>query len=224
MFRELICLVASVAVLETGLIPPYRALGNPSNISKASVAACRIEQFGVTNALWDIVYQAHVAIGVEAVVDYKTEPTINIDFPGGTLGQLLDRLISQTPQYRWIEDDGIIHVLWHGAHLPIANVVMFYPGVQDKTRLEIWEDLAARPELKAWLEANHCSRQEILGGGGLFTPGDKSRTRDVRISIDGGSITLAQLLDQVAIKSGKNYWSIVQSPASKPCQVSINVL
>jgi hypothetical protein len=33
-------------------------------------------------------------------------------------------------------------------------------------------------------------------------------------------MTLAQLLDQVAVKSGVNYWAILQTPG-KPYQVSI---
>jgi len=206
----------AVAVLQICQTPPYGTLGKASRISDKHVAACHIEQFGVDNTVREIADLAHVPIGVESVFDPKTEPKIKIHFRGGRLANLLDRLVSQAPEYRWTEDDGIIHVLWHGAHLPLANVAMSYPGVRDKTKLEIWQDLAARPEVKAWLDSNHCSRQEAFS-----ITGATGTTPHVRISIEAGSITLARLLDQAAIKSGENFWKIVQSPPGKPCVVGI---
>lgn len=203
------------AVLQISLIPPYGALGKASHISGKHVAACHIEQLGVDTAVGDIAHRAHVPSGVEEIFDHDTEPTIKIDFPGGTLADLLNRLVSHAPGYQWREDDGIIHVLWHGAHLPLADVVMSYPGAHDKTVDEIWSDLAARPELNAWLGSNHCSRQQIFSETGPTPP-----PRDFRISISAGSMTLAQLLDRVALKSGES-WEISQSPPGKPCVVSI---
>lgn len=208
--------VTNAGILQVLLIPSCFAL--QKRISETHVAACRVEQFSVYYSVYQIVREAHVPIGVEAVVDPDTEPTIKIDFPGGTLADLLNRLVSQDPQYRWSEDNGVIHVLWHGAHLPIAEVVMAYPGAHHKTVEEIWQDLAARPELKAWLDSNHCSRHEIFEEDKFRT-----RARAVRISIRAGSTTLAELLDRVETKSRENYWSIIQSPPGKPCEVSIFV-
>lgn len=190
-------------------------------VSETHVAACHIAEFGVYNALSEVASRAHVAIGVEAVGNYKTEPRINIDFPGGSVRDLLDMILSQAPEYRWTEHDGIIHVLWHGANLPVADIEMHYPGVDEKTVKEIWEDLGRRPELKAWLESNRCSRQEIITRAQLYTPGARSPRRERRISISAGSTTLAHLLDQVAVKSREDFWAIVQSPPGQPCQVSI---
>ena len=215
MLRRSARLIA-VAVLQICQIPPYGAFGKASRISDKHVAACHIEGFGVDNAVGEIAGLAHVPIGVESVFDPETEPTIKIRFRGGRLANLLNRLVSQAPEYQWREDDGIIHVLWHGAHLPLADVVMSYPGVHDKTVGEIWDDLAARPELKAWLHSNHCSRQEALS-----ITGPTRTTPHARISIEAGSITLARLLDQAAIKSGENFWQIAQSAPGKPCVVSI---
>lgn len=217
MSRQSACFVASVAVIQIALIAPCGAWGKASGISDTRVAPCRIEDFGVDPAVQGIARISHVPIGVEAVFDLKTEPTIKIDFPGGTLADLLDRLVSQAPNYRWREDHGVIHVLWHGAHFPLAEVVMAYPGADNKTVQEIWDDLAARPELRAWLSSNRCFRQEIISGDG---PTDY---HDRRISIEAGSMTLAQLMDRVAIKSGSDFWKIVQSttPPGQPCEVGI---
>jgi hypothetical protein len=211
---QIVRVLFAVVILQ--LLPTHygRASADPTNNSNKRVPACHIEQFAAYNALHDISQKAAVVIGVEAVVDYKTEPTVKLDFPGGTLADLLNMFVSQVPEYRWSEDDGLIHVFRNAAHLPIADVLMSYPGARDKTREEIWEDIAARPEIKTWLDSNHCSRQELFNG-------KEFRSHNGRISIDPGSMTLAQLLDEVAVKSGVNYWAILQSPPGKTCQLSI---
>lgn len=220
MSRQSACFVASVAVIQIALIAPNGVFSKTSHLSGKHVAACNFEDFGVDPAVQEIARISHVPIGVEAVFDLKTEPTIKIDFPGGTLADLLDRLVSQAPNYRWREDQDVIHVLWHGAHFPLAEVVMAYPGADNKTVQEIWDDLAARPELRAWLSSNHCFRQEIISSDGGERPTDYIYRR---ISIEAGSMTLAQLMDRVAIKSGSDFWKIVWSPSppGQPCEVGI---
>jgi len=192
------------------------AFANSRGVSNNHVPAIHIETFGAHNALYLISEKANVPIGVEAIFDYKMEPTIDFDFPGGTVADLLNMFVSQASDYRWVEDTGIIHVFWNSTHLPIADVMLSYPGAENKTRQQIWDDIDKRPEVIAWLNANHCERNELFMG-------KEFRAHNGPISIKAGSMTLAQLLDQVAIKSGENYWAIVQSPAGQKCQIRISV-
>jgi hypothetical protein len=179
------------------------------------VPALRIGQFAAYNALGEMSRKAHIAIGIEAIVDYKTEPTIEFNFPGGTVADLFNMFASQAPQYRWSEENRIIHV-YENSRPQISAIPISFPGAS-KTRREIWEDLAATPEVNAWLVSNNCSRGEIFGGW-------EFKDSNGPISIKAGTMTLAHLLDEVAIKSGDNYWAILmssQSPPEKPCQISI---
>jgi hypothetical protein len=212
MLRRIGYWVISVGILMAFFMTGNRASGTPVD-TKQRVAPIHVEQFGVHNALRSISQKMGVPIGVEMIFEPKTEPTLNFDFPGGTVADLLNTLVSHAPGYRWDETDGMIHVFRNSTHLPIASVTMSYPGVENKSREDIWEDIAQRPEITAWLEANQCARQELFGGR-------EFRTNNAPISIDPGTMTLAQLLDQVAVKSGVNYWAISQTPG-KPCQVSI---
>ena len=92
---------------------------------------------------------------------------------------------------------------------------MSYPGADMRTRKQIWEDIASRPEISAWLSSTHCSRSEFFTGG-------EFKKNNERISIKSRALTLAQLLDETAVKSGSNFWAVLQSPRSAtPCQVSI---
>lgn len=184
------------------------------NTSSKSVEACRIEEFGAYNVLRDISQKAHVPIGLEAIQP-KQEKTITLDFPGGTVGDILNLFVSQAGSYRWEESqDGIIHVFRNNARVALTNVVMSYPGAADKTRREIWQDLAGRPEVSAWMNSNHCSRGELLGG-------KEFRDKDSPVSINPGIMTVAQLLDQVAVKSGINYWAVLRSDPASSCRIEI---
>jgi len=182
------------------------------------VGPCHIEQAGGYNALVEISAKSKTEIGVDAVVDYKTEPSIAFDFPGGTLADLLDMFLSQAPGYRWDEtDDGVIHVSRSDHDLSaLKNLAISYPGAENKTREEIWEDLANRPEISDWLKSAHCMRQEFFNG-------KEFRNHNGRISIPPGSVTLSQLLDKAAADSGENYWAILKSNSDASCRISIHL-
>ena len=134
-----------------------------ASATSRTVARCRIEEFGVHNALRDIAERAHVVIGLEAVQPEKEE-TIVLDFPGGTTADLLNLFISQSPDYKWEEvDGGIIRVRRNGG-VSLANVSMSYPAMLHQTREEIWESIVRRPEIVAWIDSSHCTREELFSG------------------------------------------------------------
>ncbi len=191
------------------------ALATGERLSFKRVGACRIEQAGAYHALGEISEKAKVPIGVDAVQPEK-EPSIVLDFPGGTVGDLLNMFVARVPDYTWAEtDDGVIHVTRANGHVSVLDVVMAYPGAEKRTRRQIWEDISNRPEVAAWMNSAHCSRREFFHGGEFKIHNDP-------ISIAPGAITLEELLDEVAVKSGSNYWAVLQSPPSSgSCRVAI---
>ena len=214
MIRRLVYLSIATLAMQAFYITPDDVAAGAESTSSKRIDGCRIEEGGAYNALAEISQKAHIVIGVDAVQPEK-EPTITLDFPGGTVADLLNAFTAQAPDYRWAEiDGGIIHVFRNHAHVSLTDVVMSYPGANDRTREEIWEDLAKRPEVEAWMNSNRCSRGELFNG-------KEFRRQNDPISIAPGSLTVAQLLDAVAVKSGVNYWAVLQSPPRKPCQVYV---
>ena len=185
-----------------------------SGVSTKRLAALHIEQFGVYNALGEISQKAGVVIGVDAIEPRK-ESTVKLDFPGGTVADLLNMFVSQAPDYSWQEgSSGVIHVSRSNAHVSLLDVVMSYPGVIKRTRREVWEDIAKRQEISAWMQSNGCSRAELFNGKEFSDHNDP-------ISLEARSLTLAQLLDEVAVKSGVDYWAVLQSAPGTACTVNI---
>lgn len=178
------------------------------------VTPCRIEQFGVYNALGEISEKAGIGIGVDAVQP-DHEPTVAFDFPGGTVLDLLNMFVSRVPDYEWHESLGqMIHVSRRGAHVPILDVRLSLEGSRKKTRQQISEGLSSIPEIADWLSSNHCTRDQ-------FTQGGEFRTHNDSFSISTGSYSLQEFLDEIAAKSGTNYWAVLLNYRDGACRLSI---
>lgn len=185
-----------------------------STTSARHLSGFHIEQFGTLNALGEMSEKADIVIGLDAIQP-KEESTIAFDFAGGAVADLLNTFVSMAQDYTWSEtNSGVIHVQRSGAHVTLLDAVLNYPGAVKKTRHDIWQDIAKRPEVLQWMQSNHCTRRE-------FFTGNEFRLHNDPISVKAGSLTVSDLLDEVASKSGTNYWAVLQSPASTPCSVTI---
>jgi hypothetical protein len=178
------------------------------------VDAFHIEQFGVYHALAEISQKAGIGIGVDAVQP-DHEPTIVFDFPGGTVSDLLNLFLSQGPEYEWHESQSsMIHVSRRGSHVSLLDVQLSLQSSQKATRQEISEGLNSIPEITNWLNSNRCSRDQ-------FTQGGEFRTHNDPISLPARTLTLEELLDEIALRSGSNYWAVLQNHTDGACHVTI---
>jgi len=213
-----IVLIAVAVMLTAGLCAQDDRVDGTAEklpVSYRRLESMSIEQYGVYNAAAEISEKAKVAIGVAAIQQPELEPTIKLNFPGGTVADLLNSLVREAPDYEWQEtEQNIIHLSRSGPRVSLLDVVMSYPGAAKKTRRQIWDDLGQRPEISAWLESNHCGRFEV------FT-GHEFSDHNAPISLASGNIRVEQLLDQVATRSGTNYWAVLQSESGNSCKVSI---
>jgi hypothetical protein len=189
-------------------------LGRGQALLSRNLESLHIEQFAAYNALGEISEKAHVVIWLDAV-EPKHQSIIVFDFPGGTVADLLDMFVVASPNHSWSETrSGVIHVVRDAAQVSLLDVVISYSGGIKKTRHEIWEDLAKRPEISEWMHSHACERGEVFNGS-------EFRNHNDPISIESGSLTLAELLDRAAVKSGVDYWTVLQSPPDTPCRIQI---
>lgn len=188
--------------------------GPPLSIDDTA-APFHVQGVAAHEALQSISRKYNVVIGVERLV-YKTDPKISLDFSAGTLADLLNAFVAEARDYRWQNDGGIIHVFRNGAPASLAGVVLNFPGATGEDRYDIWRQLHRLPEYVAWMKSHQCRPFE------RSRPMDFSFNNGQIIDIPAGQITVAQLLDQVAKKSGDGFWAILQSDPSDPvCRVSV---
>jgi hypothetical protein len=211
MKRARFSLLASLLMLT---VSPDWVLAQNNSLLLRRVKPAHIEQFGYYNALSEMASKAKIQIGVEYEQELKERP-IQFDFSGGTVGEFMNAFIQQAPEFSWKESNGFIHVTLRGRQLDIGNVSIVIPQALTKSRMDIWEDLATTPEIRTALVETGCVRQE-------FTTGKEFRDNNKPIKLDSGTKTLRQLLDEVASKSGENFWLILKSPPNqKPCSIAI---
>lgn len=198
------------------LVLPCSAAAQEDLVAKP-VSALHTEQRDAYDALQYVALRANIVIGVNAVLS-PNDGRFKLDFPEGTVTDLLNAFASQAHGLRWQRNGNILHVSSSDGGSSLANVVLDYPGAKDKNRLEIWRQVRRSPEVESWLRAHGC--REV----GRFSPYAYLRPnhRPDAINIPAASMTLAQLLDKVAVQTGVNYWAILQTaPTAKSCQVSI---
>jgi hypothetical protein len=211
------CLLGSLmwALSTAFCIPIYPA--SSAAMTSNSVAALHVKQRNAYEALQYIAFESGLTIGVEDVIS-PDDGKVVIDFPGGTVADLLNAFTNQAPSFRWQKDGEIIHVFRKSATVSLADVVLAYPGAKKLTRMQIWMQIRESPEVKRWVAANNCIDV------GRFGPYAFLRTKNSpdSISIAPGTMTLSQLLDKTATQTGVGFWAILQSgPSAKSCKVSI---
>jgi hypothetical protein len=87
----------SIVILITAFCTvPDEVAANTLSASDKRVAGCHIETLGAHNALREISQRADVAIGIEAVQPENEKPIV-LDFPGGTVADLLNSLWPNLP-------------------------------------------------------------------------------------------------------------------------------
>ena len=176
--------------------------------------AHQFDGFGAYNAVAEIAAYAHVVIGFEAVRP-KEWSAYDFHFSGGTLADLLDSFVNQNPDYQWeVIEDGVFRVRRRGEPVSLAAEAVSYPGAVNATRKEIWEGIQGLPEVKAWMLSNHCSPLDLLSG-------NEFRIHNKPIGIEPQSLSVSQLLDKVALRSGSNSWTIIQSPPGALCTITL---
>ncbi len=149
------------------------------------------------------------------VAGCKTDKSIDFDFPGGTVADLLNAFVAAAPEYRWRADGEVIHVLRSGQHVPLAGIVVDYPGATNETRFHIWRSLHDLPEYRAWLKSSQSH------------PGGRAQGADFKfdrgpIDIPAGRMAISHILDQAATKTGDGVWAVLQSDPSSPiCSVAV---
>lgn len=212
--------------LTTRLISAAMALLIPSSICFSLVSnqpgnnvessTRHYQGFGQDSAAMSIAERTSVVIGFEAVRPVEWSG-YDFTFSGGAIQSLLDLYVAQFPGYSWKQvDPGVFRIIRSKHGVSLADQSISFAGVAGKTREQVWVEIKTIPEVKIWMSSHHCTPLD-------FFENNETKKHDTSITIKPGVYTLAQLLDQVALKSGVHYWSITESSINQPCAVSISI-
>ena len=140
-----------------------------------------------------------VVIGFEA--DSQSPLLVKVEARDVTFRQLLDVIVLGHPQYRWREVDGSIDFSPVSGGSPVLDTVIPNFEVKDAYFSEATNSLLNLPEVQGSLAAMALTRNE---------EGYHPRSVSKRFSLRLEQVTVRRALNEIARRSGTNFWSFRQ--------------
>jgi hypothetical protein len=147
----------------------------------------------------------HVVIGLsgKSVAGDRNPVPVNISLKHGTLNQVFDAVVAADPSYKWsTTSSGSVHFVG-GDPLPLVDVAVRTFNTKKPSRFAAG-GVDQIPEVSAWLKKNNCimPHMEIVLG---------QRPEEWQpFEVHTQGVPLSAILDQLALKSGGYFWSLVQ--------------
>ncbi len=172
-----------------------------------------INATSITIALADIAKRFRIVIGVNQIVSSGTaQPPVKAVINDGKLSDVLDVLMKGNPGYQWrLEPDGVVHVMRAGDSSTITDVVLEKFEIANVRLSHLTEAVYQAPEVQQWVAEQHCPRREmVLVFGGSTEEGPSISLRTEREP-------LRSVLDDIASRTGKFFWSVSQYHLKDQC-------
>jgi hypothetical protein len=180
------------------------------------VGPVKIEEFGLWNALKDLAQQKQFVIGLVGD-DRDMQISFKVNLESATIGEVLDALIRQAPAFSWQEEpSGTFRVTSKSLVNDLADLQVSYPGAANLTREQFWRNLEVFQPVSTWLNTHSCKRWDIFNG-------HEFSDRNDPMEIRGATESVSDLLNEVAGKSGADFWGIMRRIDDGHCSVQIIV-
>ena len=187
------------------------------SLPDAPVGDIRFQEKNIHLALSRISGRYKVPIGLEVASadDLLNERSITVQLNGGTLGDVLNAVVSQCPLYTWKVQDGVINVFpTSGNRDPVLKAILA-ARIQDfyleegAPRFTFRQRVTSDPAVKSLLEENAVTFE-----GEMFSARDIERLGR-GFSLKASNATVKTLLNRLIKESETKYWIINRDGAQK---------
>jgi hypothetical protein len=191
--------IVAVLVLTTASIDAQQPQPNPTPRNSIRVVSYSGDLAALLSALAP---SYNVTIALETDPQQPSSQVI-IEVKDGTIRDVLDAIVRNRPQYSWAESDGVFEVF------PVAGRAQFLETrissfqISNTSWFEASNILLALPEVQESMAALRLSRREAAG--------TKRGQLGELFSVDLKNLTLRQALNEMARKSGHNFWRYSQN-------------
>lgn len=165
--------------------------------------------FGI---LADLADRYHVVIGIYGTLIGSEGRWTEISLKDGTLGDVFDAIVKAYPELEWKQSGSGVHFTFRSSPLPLLDVTVHSFEAENPRRTETSGRLARTPEVARWLQDHRCTMGELMTG---FMPEEWGK-----FAIHTKDAPFSAVFDEIAAKSGKYYWSVIQYSA-EPCGINI---
>ena len=176
---------------------------NGPDASQNSPRATEVEGTDVGEAIERVAHAAGRAIGwVVASDDLKPCSVGKLTVLPGDPSGALDQITERCPRYTWVRHDSTVVIQPVGYLKDIVDLPIRDFSYEDIKASEAEYAVRALPEVKRWLQVNGLRELTVESG-------TKWTGVAPRFSIDLHDVPLHQILDEIAVKSGRMTWRIV---------------
>lgn len=180
-----------------------------------SVKDVTIAGLRMPDALGKVASVYKVVLSLEETMQPPYGKRLNVQLRGATIEEAVNALTEADPRYAWRKDaNGTIRVFSKVSPPDVADVRVGLFEVKELSRHEISAMLDGIGEIRDWLEKNNCSRVEYILGKGWLD--DKKK-----ITFSARGRKLRDILDEIAARSEKYFWSVSRHGVPTGCQISI---
>jgi len=145
-----------------------------------------------------------ITVGFEgSAEDWRLKKPITLDLNSGHLGDLLDSIVDQRPNYQWTQSDGEIFIRSRSISDSLLNTTIKSYSVSESNGAEALWMLLRTTEVRAWLAQHGVQLREIEEGSSLI------QHQRPTFSINLENVSVRRVLGEIAKKSGTHQWKVL---------------
>jgi hypothetical protein len=130
---------------------------------------------------------------------------ISVHISRGTVADVLNAIMAQESNYKWVEINGVVNVIPKQNMNSILDVKIALFHVRDANGFDIHRVIVSLPEVKRWLGQNHLAERTptvvdvLVGRNGAALS---------KISLELQRVTLRQILNKIVRSPGFRSWTV----------------
>jgi hypothetical protein len=141
--------------------------------------------------------------GVPNGFELDSEPgdrAISVRVLGGTVADVLDAIIAQVPDYKWVETNRVVNVMPKHNTNSILDLQIAHFYVRDAAPGPLRLAVASLPEVHSWLTENHVTERSALGILGPIV-------QPPFVSLGLNNLTLREIMNRIVKEHRFSSWS-----------------
>lgn len=206
-----LCFLCSFAIAAPGqrrVDLSDRPLASHKNVVSFQASSRSLEIFR------QIAESQQVVVGVSGTLVGSDRTLINISLSNGTIGDLLNTVVSKDPRYKWRDmPDGTIEVTVGGNPLDMLSTVVHNVDLERLPQSQLASKLANFQEIKTWLQSHSCNMGQIF----LGRPPTEVWTIRPRASEE----SLREILNDIAVQTHTYFWTAIRF-SENPCEINLH--
>jgi hypothetical protein len=153
--------------------------------------------------LWNVAQKYHLPIGLDLEAPLKPK-LIFVHVSGGLVADVLNAVVAQEPNYKWVEVDGVVNVMPRQNPASMLDLQISNFRVTNATLFDVHAAIVSLPEVRAWLDRNRLEENspmamDVLIGKGFQWP---------RISVNLHNASMREILNKIVSLSGFSSWTV----------------